>query len=95
MISKENLKQLLTNLGFTDNNDVFKREYATGASIEVDFKKQKISYAPLDKDFPEGKFPTKEKPAKGFVIHRDTTLNFSAKEAYRSNCRLFFLSFCQ
>lgn len=82
MISKENLKQLLTYLGFIDNNDVFKMEYATGASIEVDFKKQKITYAPLDKDFPEGKFPTKEKPAKGFVIHRDTTLNFSAKENF-------------
>ncbi|MBO7477745.1 MAG: N-6 DNA methylase [Salinivirgaceae bacterium] len=82
MISTENLRQLLAHLGFANNNEVFKKEYATGASIEVNFKKQKIAYAPLDGDFPEGKFPTKEKTAKGFVIHRDTTLNFSAKENF-------------
>lgn len=82
MISIENLKQLLTHLGFANNNEVFKKEYTTGASIEVNFKKQKITYAPLDEEFTEGKFPTKEKPAKGFVIHRDTTLNFNKKENF-------------
>ena len=29
-----------------------------------------------------GEYPSKEKPASGFVIHRDTTLNFSANENF-------------
>lgn len=82
MITKDNLKRLLTNFGFVENNEVYKRTYTTGASIEVNFKTQKIIYTPLDETFAEGIFPTKEKPANGFVIHRDTTLNFSAKENF-------------
>ena len=82
MITKENLKALLACLGFVENNEIFKKQYSSGASIEVNFKKQKIFYNPLDNSFAEGCFPTKEKPAKGFVIHRDTTLNFEANENF-------------
>lgn len=82
MITKENLKALLACLGFVENNGVFKKQYPSGASIEVNFKTQKIFYNPLDNSFAEGCFPTKEKPAKGFVIHRDTTLNFEANENF-------------
>lgn len=82
MITKENLKALLACLGFVENNGAFKKQYSSGASIEVNFKTQKILYNPLDNSFAEGCFPTKEKPAKGFVIHRDTTLNFEANENF-------------
>lgn len=82
MITRDNLKNVLVYYGFAETNGVFKREYQTGASIEVNFNTQKITYAPLDETFAEGIFPTKEKPANGFVIHRDTTLNFGAKENF-------------
>ena len=82
MITKDNIRDLLKHFGFTENEDIFKKEYANGASIEVNCKKQKITYAPLDGDFAEGEYPSKDKPAKGFVIHRDTTLNFSANENF-------------
>ena len=82
MITKENLKSVLAYYEFAENKGVYKREYPTGASIEVNFNTQKITYAPLDGSFAEGQFPTKEKPAKGFVIHRDTTLNFKANENF-------------
>lgn len=82
MITKDKLKALLTYFGFTENKGIFKKEYQQGASIEVNTITQKISYAPLDKDFSEGEYPSKKKPSKGFVIHRDTTLNFSANENY-------------
>lgn len=82
MITKENLKALLACLGFVENNEIFKKQYSSGASIEVNFRMQKILYNPLDNSFAEGCFPTKEKPAKGFVIHRDTTLNFEANENF-------------
>lgn len=82
MITKDNLKALLACLGFVENNGAFKKQYSSGASIEVNFKTQKIFYNPLDNSFAEGCFPTKEKPAKGFVIHRDTTLNFEANENF-------------
>ena len=36
----------------------------------------------MDGDFKEGEFPTKEKQSKGFVVHRDTTLNFNANENF-------------
>lgn len=82
MITEKELRNVLTSFGFKEKRDNFKNKYATGASIEVDFGEKKITYAPVDKDFKEGEFPTKEKPAKGFVIHRDTTLNFSANENF-------------
>lgn len=84
MITKDNLAALLLHpdFGFTKNGNIYRREYPQGASIEVNFDTQKITYAPIDSLFKEGEFPTKDKPAKGFVIHRDTTLNFSANENF-------------
>lgn len=84
MITKDNLAALLSHpdFGFTKSGNIYKKEYPQGASIEINFDTQKITYAPIDSLFKEGEFPTKDKPAKGFVIHRDTTLNFSANENF-------------
>lgn len=84
MITKDNLSALLLHpyFGFTKSGNIYRREYPQGASIEVNFNTQKITYAPVDSLFKEGEFPSKDKPAKGFVIHRDTTLNFSANENF-------------
>ena len=84
MITKDNLTTLLEHpdFGFTKRDNVYRREYPQGASIEVNFDTQRITYAPVDNNFKEGEFPTKEKTAKGFVIHRDTTLNFNANENF-------------
>ena len=84
MITKDNLAALLMHpdFGFTKSGNIYRKEYSQGASIEVNFDTQKISYAPIDSLFKEGEFPSKGKPAKGFVIHRDTTLNFSANENF-------------
>lgn len=82
MITVNELRSVLYSFGFKEKEDRFTNTYTTGASIEVDFRKKTITYAPVDEDFKEGVFPTKEKPSKGFVIHRDTTLNFSANENF-------------
>ena len=84
MITKDNLAALLLhpNFGFTKRGNIYKKEYFQGASIEVNTDTQKITYSPVDSLFKEGEFPTKDKPANGFVIHRDTTLNFSANENF-------------
>lgn len=82
MITKDNLPEVLRCFGFTESQNIWTKKYSTGASITVDFNSKKIGYAPLDKNFASGEFPTKEKPAKGFVIHRDTTLDFSHNENY-------------
>ena len=82
MITQENLAELLRHLQFDEKDRLFKKEYQNGASIEVNFNTQEIIYAPLDTTFKEGEFPTKNNPAKGFVIHRKTTLNFIAKENF-------------
>ena len=84
MITRDNLAALLLNpdFGFTKRGNIYKKEYSQGASIEVNADTQRITYAPVDSLFKEGEFPTKEKPANGFVIHRDTTLNFSANENF-------------
>ena len=84
MITKDNLAALLLqpNFGFTKKGNIYKKEYSQGASIEVNFDTQEITYAPVDSLFKEGEFPTKDKPANGFVIHRNTTLNFSANENF-------------
>ncbi len=84
MITKDSLAALLLHpdFGFTKSDNIYRREYPQGASIEVNFKTQKITYAPIDSLFKEGEYPSKDKPAKGFVIHRDTTLNFSANENF-------------
>ena len=84
MITKDNIAALLKHpsFGFTKCGNTYKRKYTKGASIEVNIDTQKITYAPVDTGFKEGEFPTRDKPAKGFVIHRDTTLNFSANENF-------------
>jgi hypothetical protein len=82
MITQDNLASLLDKIGFSMSKNVYSKRYTSGASIEVDFNKKKITYLPLDKDFTEGKFPTKEKQSKGFVVHRETTLNFNANESF-------------
>lgn len=84
MITKENLTKVLDSLGFTKNEatNVYYQEYESGASITVDFNSEKIIYDPLDEEFNEGEFPSKEKEADGFIIHRDTTLNFAANENF-------------
>ena len=84
MITKDNLTTLLTHpyFGFNKSGNIYRREYPQGASIEVNTNTQKITYAPIDSLFKEGEFPSKDKPANGFVIHRDTTLNFSANENF-------------
>lgn len=84
MITKDNLTTLLTHphFGFIKNGDIYKKEYPQGASIEVNIMSQKIKYAPLDEKFKEGEFPTKNNPAKGFVIHRKVTLDFSHDENF-------------
>lgn len=84
MITKDNLAALLLhpNFGFTKRGNIYKKEYSQGSSIEVNTDTQKITYSPVDSLFKEGEFPTKDKPANGFVIHRDTTLNFSANENF-------------
>ena len=84
MITKDSLTTLLMHpqFGFTKSGNIYKRKYPQGASIEVNTDTQKITYAPIDTLFKEGEFPTKDKPARGFVIHRDTTLNFSANENF-------------
>lgn len=84
MITRDNLTTLLTHpqFGFTKSGNVYKKEYPQGASIEVNLVSQRIKYAPLDEDFKEGEFPKKDKPAKGFVIHRKVTLDFSHNENF-------------
>ena len=82
MITINELRNVLNVLGFKEKDDKYINTYASGASIEVDFKRKSIKYAPVDEDFKEGIFPTKEKPANGFIIHRDTTLNFKANENF-------------
>ena len=84
MITKDNIAALLKHpsFGFTKSGNTYKRKYSKGTSIEVNIDTQKITYAPVDTGFKEGEFPTRDKPAKGFIIHRDTTLNFSANENF-------------
>ncbi len=84
MITKENLSNVLDSLEFTKckENGVYYQEYENGASITVDFENLKIIYNPIDDEFKDGDFPSKDKEADGFVIHRDTTLNFAANENF-------------
>lgn len=82
MITKDNLPEVLRSFEFEENKNVWTKKYSTGASITVDFNSAKINYAPLDESFDMGEYPTKEKPSSGFVIHRDTTINFNSKENF-------------
>lgn len=82
MITKDNLQALLEYFNFAKSGNVYRKDYPQGASIEVNFNNQEIVYAPIDENFKEGEFPSKDNPARGFIIHRKTTLNFSAKENF-------------
>lgn len=82
MITKDNLPEVLRSFEFEENKNVWTKKYSTGASITVDFNSAKINYTPLDENFSMGEYPTKEKPSSGFVIHRDTTINFNSKENF-------------
>ncbi|MBQ3716792.1 MAG: N-6 DNA methylase [Paludibacteraceae bacterium] len=83
MITVQNLKEVLLKLGFAEtSNGVFKKQYPHDASIMVDFNQKKITYAPIDSNFANGEYPTKERRSTGFVIHRDTTLDFSHNENF-------------
>lgn len=83
MITVDNLKDVLLKLEFSEtSNGVFKRQYQHDASITVDFTHKKIIYAPVDDSFGNGEYPTKDKKSTGFVIHRDTTLNFDHNENF-------------
>jgi len=82
MITKDNLPEVLRSFEFEENKSVWTKKYSTGANITVDFGSGKINYAPLDVNFGMGEYPTKEKPSSGFVIHRDTTINFNSKENF-------------
>ena len=82
MITKDNLQEVLKCFEFTERKNVWTKQYSTGASITVDFISKKIIYAPFDENFSNGEYPSKDKPATGFVIHRDTTINFSSKENF-------------
>lgn len=80
--NKEKLSELLASLNFQEASNIWTRNYESGASIAVDFNKQTIQYDPVDSSFKNGEYPSINKPASGFIIHRDTTLNFSAKENF-------------
>lgn len=86
MITKENLREVLESLGFEDkaNKNIYTKTYQNNEDIkiEVDFNKPKIMYSPTDSSFKEKEFPNKDKESKGIIIHRDTTLNFSANENF-------------
>ncbi|WP_121021109.1 restriction endonuclease subunit S [Helicobacter vulpis] len=82
MITPNNLRALLETLGFKPNADVFTKRYPNNAQICVDFKHKKIAYSPLDHRFKEGDYPSNDDPSTGFIIHRNTTTNFSSNENF-------------
>lgn len=92
MITVDNLRQTLLSLGFASlSNDLFEHEYGDGVKIKVDFSNNKIEYMPVDDSFTEGDFPTAEREATGFVIHRDTTLNLCENENFVCLVSIHFL----
>ena len=44
MITKNNLKEVLSSLGFSKSGDIFSKNYTVGVDISVDFKTKKIIY---------------------------------------------------
>ena len=84
MITVNNLRDMLAKLGFSnkDNKDIYSHKYGLDTSVTVDFKEKKINYFPVDISFKEGCFPSENKQANGFVIHRNTTLNFLCDENF-------------
>ena len=91
MITKENLKDLLQILGFKPASQsqphILVKNFKNTStqqetSLKVDFKNEKIDYLPLDENFKEGEYPSKEKPSTGFIIHHKRTCNFSDNENF-------------
>ncbi|MCR2057374.1 N-6 DNA methylase [Campylobacter helveticus] len=83
MITKDNLKEVLEILNFKPKGQIYTKSYTNNAKIEVDFVAQKISYEPINDKFKgEGKYPSKDNPSTGFIIHRNTTTNFSSNENF-------------
>lgn len=84
MINKDNLKEVLEILGFKNEGEKYKKTYQNSDKIfiEIDFKLENITYAPLDSSFKEGEYPSEAKKSKGFIIHRHTTTNFSSNENF-------------
>ncbi|MBS4313093.1 N-6 DNA methylase [Campylobacter vulpis] len=86
MITKENLKEVLEILGFekldSKQAHIYTKTYTSNTKIEVDFTTQKINYSPLDSSFKEGKYPSIDNESTGFIIHRNTTTNFSSNENF-------------
>ncbi len=91
MITKENFKDLLQILGFKPASQsqphILVKNFKNTStqqetSLKVDFENEKIDYLPLDENFKEGEYPSKEKPSTGFIIHRKTTCNFSDNENF-------------
>lgn len=67
MITKENLKRILDNLGFSRDNEIYSKHYdLADCDLNVDFKKEKIEY-------PE---------TKGFVVNERQTCNLSDPENF-------------
>lgn len=67
MITKDNLKDLLTKLGFTSKGDTFTKKFKeTDAYLTVDFKTEKLIY-------PENK---------RFTINEKQTCNFKQNENF-------------
>ncbi|WP_285818989.1 MULTISPECIES: N-6 DNA methylase, partial [Helicobacter] len=82
MITQQNLKEVLELLGFIAKGQIYTKIYTNNAKIEVDFATQKINYEPLDSNFKEGKYPSIDNESKGFIIHTNTTTNFSKNENF-------------
>lgn len=91
MITKENFKDLLQILGFKPASQsqphILVKNFKNTStqqetSLKVDFKHEKIDYLPLDENFKEGEYPSKEKPSAGFIIHHKRTCNFSGNENF-------------
>lgn len=82
MIAKDNLKEALEILGFKPKGHIYTKTYTNDTKIEVNFTTQKINYYPLDSNFKEGQYPNIDNPSKGFIIHRNTTTNFSSNENF-------------
>lgn len=83
MITKDNLKEVLGLLGFKEKSkDFFEKSYKENVKIQINFKYEKIIYAPIDERFKEGEYPSSQNPSTGFVIHRNSTTNFSSNENF-------------
>jgi type I restriction enzyme M protein len=67
MITKDNLKDMVKSIGFTENKDVYSKFFKeTDATLKVDFKKEELIY-PKDK---------------GFIVNERQTCNFKSNENF-------------